>query len=160
MKKQNSRGQALIETTLVIPLVFLLMLNVVNFGGFFYATINVANAARAGADYLMMRGASVGQVQPTSTQVTTLIRNDLAMLPNGAGATITVCTNGNGSIKYPGTCLATSSDPQPGSSVLGTVNVTYTYTPYVQFWDFSRLGVHLTLPRTTIHRAASARMLQ
>src|SRR5690348_15815728 len=106
MKKRTRRGQALVETKLVLPLLFLLIVNVVNFGGLFYAAIAVANAARAGAEYLMMRGASVGQVQPTAAQVTALVTADLSMLPNGASATITICTNGNGSIKYPGTCLA------------------------------------------------------
>ena len=45
---RRNQGQALIEYLLVLPMVFLLLVNVVNFGGFFYAFITVANAARAG----------------------------------------------------------------------------------------------------------------
>jgi len=48
------KGQALIEFILVLPILFLLILNLVNFGGFFYAWITVANAARAGANDIVI----------------------------------------------------------------------------------------------------------
>ncbi len=47
----SEKGQALIEYALILPFIFLLIINLVNFGGFFFAWITVANAARAGADY-------------------------------------------------------------------------------------------------------------
>jgi len=64
---QASKGQALIEYILLLPLLFLLIVNLVNFGGFFFAWITVANAARAGADYAILGGAgsaSVGTCRP------------------------------------------------------------------------------------------------
>src|SRR5207248_2025183 len=82
---QENRGQALVEYALILPLIFLLIVNVVNFGGFFYAWITVANAARAGADYAILGGASVGAPGvPSTSQITTLIQQDAASLPNAA----------------------------------------------------------------------------
>src|SRR5689334_16870203 len=50
-RRHTSRGQALIELALILPLLLLLIVNVVNFGGLLYAWITVSNAARAGAQY-------------------------------------------------------------------------------------------------------------
>ena len=66
--KRSAGGQALVESALVLPLLFLLVINVVNFGGMLYAWITVSNAARTGADY-MVRGElsafpDTGEVQP------------------------------------------------------------------------------------------------
>jgi len=51
------KGQALVEFALLVPLVFLLAVNAVNFGGYLFAWITVANAARSGADYMSMSSA-------------------------------------------------------------------------------------------------------
>ena len=55
---QKRAGQALIEFALIMPLVLLLAVNAVNFGGYIFAWITVAGAARDGADYMMMSSAS------------------------------------------------------------------------------------------------------
>jgi hypothetical protein len=46
---RSEQGQALIEYALLLPLLFLLIVNTVNFGGFLFAWITVSNAARASA---------------------------------------------------------------------------------------------------------------
>src|SRR5260370_10762417 len=72
-----NRGQALIEYILLLPMVFLLIVNVVNFGGFFFAWITVANAARAGADYAVLGEPSAGSLsQATAAQINSLITTD------------------------------------------------------------------------------------
>ena len=68
-------------------------------------------------------------------------------------------------LKDPGTALASgvgrpAADPEPEQYVLATVDVTYTYQPLIPLWDFPALGVHATLPPTTIHRTAAMRMIQ
>lgn len=159
--KRNRQGQALLEFALVLPLLFLLIVNVVNLGSFLYAGITVANAARTGADYMMMGPAYAGhRAFPSAGDITTLVRGDLASLPNGASAVITVCTNNQGAIQPPGTCLATVADSQPTTSVVGQVTITYAYAPLIPFWDFPSLRVHLTLPRSTIRRQATTRLVQ
>ena len=157
-----TEGQALIEFALVLPMAFLLIVNAVNFGAFLFAWITVANGARAGAQYSVMGAASVGTVAtPTPAQVTTLITNDVASLMNRASLTVRVCTNTNGTVACSGTGTGTPpADPEPASYALASVDVRYTYVPLIALWSFPGLGIHATLPATTIHRQVSMRMLQ
>ena len=48
---QRSRGQAIVEMAIVLPLLLLLLVGVVDFGRIYYTTQTVAQAARAGAQY-------------------------------------------------------------------------------------------------------------
>jgi len=181
---RKNQGQSLIEFALILPLIFLLIVNVVNFGAYLYAGITVSNAARAGADYMMMGPATAGGPSlPTSQDITDLIKGytatgakckdntdpqgthcpgDLGSLPNRSTAIVTVCTNNNGHQQVPpgdGSCLATA-DPQASTSVVGEVSVEYTYSPVIPFWDFSALRIHLTIPRTQMKRTATTRLIQ
>ena len=92
-RKRSWEGQALIEFALVLPLLLLLLLNVVNFGGMLYSCVTVANAARAGAQYLMMGSAYANlSGKPAFATITSRVREDLAPLPNSGSALIKVCT--------------------------------------------------------------------
>jgi Flp pilus assembly protein TadG len=169
-RRNKPGGQALVEFALVIPFLFLFIVNVVNFGGFFFAWITVANAARAGAQYAVMAGATVTAPTPaTGAQIASIITTDVSALPNRASLSVRICTNNNGvlTLLYPvgGTCptsgsAAIAADPEPTNYVLASIDVTYTYLPLVAAWDFNRLNIHLTLPATTIHRRSVMRMLQ
>src|SRR5512144_2521421 len=91
-RRPSLRGQALVEFALLLPLLFLLIVNVVNFGAMLYAFITVANAARTGAQYYTIGGAMVHSPgQPAASLVPPVIAQDLASLPNKAGAVIQVC---------------------------------------------------------------------
>jgi len=160
--KFGSSGQSLVEFALILPLIFLLVLNAVNFGGFLFAWITIANGARAGTDYMTMSTASMGQpAAPTAAQVTTLVTSDISSLMNRSSLVVRVCTNNNGTITCTGGGSQTPpADPEPSHYVLGSVDVTYTYVPFLSAWDFSKLGIHLTLPATKIHQRAVMRMLQ
>ena len=143
-------------------MVFLLIVNAVNFGAFLFAWITVANGARTGAQYMASGRAAVGTPTPaTAAQITTLITSDISSLLNRASLAVRVCKNNN-SVQIcagPGAYVA-PADPEPTKYVLASVNVTYTYRPLIPLWDFGGLGIHATLPRTTIHRQASMRMIQ
>jgi Flp pilus assembly protein TadG len=172
----SNGGQSLIEFALILPLIVLLVVNVVNFGSFLYTWIEVSNAARAGAQYMVLSGASLNHpTQATSALITKLVRDDLGSLVNGSGATVRVCTNNNGTFDLtsgqvdasgnPVACASGNtdgfSDPEPGSYVLATVDVSYTWQPLIPLWDFPRLGIHATLPgNLTIHRTGVMRMIQ
>lgn len=165
---KNATGQSLVEFILILPLVFLLIVNVVNFGAFFYAWITVSNAARAGADYAILGGASAGTL-PTTTGtpslITQLITNDILSLPNRASLVVNVCENDVGATPavnaLVGTCSGIPADPEPTSYVLLTVDVTYTYRPLIPAgFQFSNLNVFATIPPTTIHRRAVMRELR
>ena len=152
-RRRCCQGSALVELALVLPLLFLLIINVVNFGGAFYASITVANAARAGAQYMVMGNAWIfGLSPPSASQVTTVVTNDLLSLPNRTSAVIKVCINVSGTTTCNPSGGSISGDPEPSFYNSTSVDVTYTYQPFVRFWDFSNLGIHLTLPTTTIHR--------
>jgi hypothetical protein len=81
-RMRTRRGQALIEFSLVLPLLFLLIVNVINFGAMMYAWICVSNASRTGVQYYITSGASVGApAPPSAAAVRTLVVNDLHPLP-------------------------------------------------------------------------------
>ena len=155
--KPRGEGQALVEFALIVPLVFLLAVNAVNFGGFLFAWISVANAARAGAQYMVMSSSSPGSPTPaTLAQITALVTNDVSSLMNRSSILVAICTN-----KTTGPIGCTSLfDPEAPAYTLATVDVTYTYKPYIPLFSFPKLGISATLPATTIHRKAVMRMLQ
>ncbi len=161
------QGQALIEYAFMVPFLFLLIVNCVNFGAFLYDWIEVANAVRAGAQYAILgpvspSGTTAGGLTPaTGTQIRAIITNDLKTLPGTP--TISVCENNNGTLTtLTGTCSATTtpSDPEAPLYVLATVDVTYPYSPLTGALSFPKLGIYATIPPTSIHRQAVMRMLQ
>jgi len=157
----RNQGQALIEYILMLPMVFLLLVNVVNFGGFFYAFITVANAARAGADYAIMGGATVASAHisaVTASQITALITTEIASLPNNPSLSVSVCQSG-GTTTPTGACTSLT-DPEAASYVLTSIDVTYTYVPFIPLFSFPNLNIYATIPPTTIHRRAVMRVMQ
>jgi Flp pilus assembly protein TadG len=157
-------GQALIEFSLMLPLLFLLIVNVINFGGMLYAWICVSNAARTGAQYFITGGATVGAPGiPTRAAVQTLVQNDLHPLPNSATG-LQVCVSASNSATVScDTGLAPAGTPPAvdtaeGSPAVthpvGAVDVIYTYLPFIPR-DFPALRIHATLPPTAIHRQGS-----
>lgn len=160
---ETSSGQALIEYVLTLPLLFLLIVNLVNFGGFFFAWITVANAARAGANYAILGGASVGALpQATAAQITSIITQDASSLPNQSSLAVNICQSFNGTVTaLSGTCSAVPADPEPTSYVLASIDVTYTYQPFIPAgFQFPNLNIYATIPPTTVHRRAVMRFIQ
>jgi len=166
-------GQALVEFALVLPLILLLVVNAFNFGGFLYAWITISNAARSGVQYYALSGASVGNVStPTTAQVRALVTKEVSSLPNASSLQVTVCTIYQISTSIPApaptyTCdPSTPANPAPGETgneapyyMQTSVDVTYTYKPFIPLWDFNALGIHATLPATTVHRQAIMRRI-
>lgn len=158
----SASGQALIEFALVIPVLFLLLVNAVNFGGFLFDWITVANAARTGTQFFVARGAAPGAMAaPSAAQVDTLVTNDISSLLNRSSLVVRVCTNRNSVV----TCSGAGSgvppaDPEPLTYLSATVDVTYTYEPFIRVFDFTGVAVHATLPNSTIHSRAMMRVAQ
>lgn len=158
---RGTQGQALIELSLMVPLLFLLIVNVVNFGGFLYAWLTVANAARTAANYATLGSSSPGSPSSATTaQITSVITADTSSLPN----TVSVCVNKNTTTTAAtGTCsFAISSipaDPDGSPYVSLAVDVSYTYTPFIPLFSFPGLGIYATLPPTSLHRRAVMRVL-
>ena len=154
---RGKSGQALIEFALLVPLIFLLTVNAVNFGGFIFAWITVAHAARSGAQYMVMSSASPGTVTPaTLAEITAVVTNDVSSLTNRASVAVAICTNKTASAN----ACTSLTDPEAPAYTLATVDVTYTYKPFIPLFSFPRMSISATLPSGTIHRKAVMRMLQ
>ena len=171
--KRSRRGASLVEFALILPLIFVLIVNAVNYGTFLYAWITVANAARTGAQYMVLGPASVGTGSgglkfATSAQIQALIASDISSLPNQASLDVKVCTNNGGTIQKTeletaacsiGTCAGVAcADPEGGTPalfVLATVDVTYCYQAPIPFFDFPKLGF---APRCSSRARSPARL--
>jgi Flp pilus assembly protein TadG len=70
--RETERGQALVETAMVLPIILLLLFGLIDFGRAFYTWIVLTNSAR--------EGARVGAVQGTSGQITSRINQTASSL--------------------------------------------------------------------------------
>lgn len=160
LQRRTSIGSALIEFALMLPVMFVMIVNTVNFGGFIFAWITVAGAARAGANYWALGRATIpGSAQPTTSEVSSVVAQEVSSLLNRSSLSVTVCRNMNGTT----TCTGSPpSDPEPTHYALGVVDVSYTYKPLIPSFNFRRLGVSAGFFPTagvTVHRRAVMRIM-
>lgn len=159
------QGQALIELTIVVPLMLLLVVLAINFAGWLYAWTEIGNAARAVANYAVLGSVSVGLPStPNATAYSSMISTELTTLPNGSSATTFVCWNNNGTIseQYPGgsgACTAATAPADPEGVLAVTVDITYSYNQFFSNFSFSNIGIKLLQLPTTIHRRVVMRFI-
>ena len=172
-KLHPANGQALVEFALMVPFLFLLIIYAVNFGGFIYDWITVANAARSGAQYAALGDSSAHYpTLPKASDVIAMIRSETSSLPNASATnpTITVCQNNSlGAKLYRNVaqaCPAATPPPLDGEIAVGTspyttvaVDVTYTFSAFFSSFSFPKLGIGLIGMPATIHRRAVMRVL-
>ncbi|MBV8437569.1 MAG: pilus assembly protein [Silvibacterium sp.] len=120
---QETAGQSLIETALLGSLFVVLLLGVGELGRVAYASIEVANAARAGAAYGMQNGATASD----STGIATAAANDAANLTGltTTSSTSCVCSDGTSSTCAIGDCSASHIEE------IVTVNTSVTFSPVI-----------------------------
>jgi Flp pilus assembly protein TadG len=116
-------GQALVETALIFPLLIAILLGAAELARVAFAAIEVANAARAGAQY----GAQNGFTASDTSGIATAASSDAANL---TGLTTTssytcVCSDGTSS-----TCLTSDCASSHIEQTL-TVNTTLTFDPVI-----------------------------
>lgn len=144
----------------MVPMLFLLIVNAINFGGFICAWLTLSNAVRAAAFYGAIGSTSAGSPNsPTTAQISTLVTNDTVSLRGS----VNVCVNKNTTTSpISGTCSFTIAsvpqDPEGGTYQSLVVDLNYTYTPVIPAFNFPALGIYSTLPPTTIQRRAVARI--
>src|SRR5665213_1243673 len=116
-RRSSAAGQALIEFSLIFPLLFVLIVNSVNFGVFIFDWITIADAARGGAQYWALGSAAPSnQSTPTAAQVTTLVTNEISSLLSRSTLVVRACTNANGTITCSGSGSSSPpADPEPAS---------------------------------------------
>jgi Flp pilus assembly protein TadG len=113
-KRERGRGQALVEFAIVLPVFFLLVAGMFDFGLGIYSDLTLVNAAR--------EGARVGVIDPGNT--TAIESRVRAMADNLDGSKLTVtvaCERPSGS------SFTTCSSPlwQPGDATKVTVDYKY-----------------------------------
>ncbi len=185
----TDRGQSLLETALLLPILLLLAFNAINFGYFFFVAVNLAASPRAGVQYSILGGSTPPQLElaapgPASNQasVSYLTYEDMRnVLPAYASATVQVCTKavgttGTGSSMIsncvicsssssscsPGTTYPPAPDPEAPSFVLNRVDVVYSVTPIIPPFSLPTPGgpINLTmLSSMQFHRQVSMRAM-
>jgi TadE-like protein len=185
-RRRPAGGQALIEFALMLPLLLILIINVVNFGGFFFAWITVENAARSGAQYMITGPATLNQPNfpglnsGVMTTIQGVMLADTSSLRNPGNITIRVCYRQHGSdatayqwgdkgYDPSSTTPCPSTFPNPPSDTtaegslygMGWVDVSYKYVPPIApGLGFPRLGLYATLPKSlVIHRQVVMRLM-
>src|SRR6476646_9800913 len=155
--RRGQMGQSLVETTLMLPLLLLVLLNAVNFGYFYLVALNLTSATRSGALYAMMGSSTpAGTALPPAASASTLSASYLTYqditgaISAPGNAQVQVCSaslgvDGTGSTQTAkcATCTnsttcagaagnpAPDSDPEAPKFVLNRVDVTYTFIPII-----------------------------
>ena len=71
-QKCRSRGQSLVETAIVLPIVLLLVMGIIDFGLLFNNYIVISNASREGARKAALGGTDIEVVQTVQNMTTSL----------------------------------------------------------------------------------------
>ncbi len=122
-RRRRTRGQALVEFSLILPVFILVLSGILDFGFLLYSRITVINAAREGAraattvsDPTTIPTVALGRVKAASSGLTT------------TSPTMQVTTSCI-AIATPGSCsFSSKTGSQPGDAV--SVTVTYEYTSF------------------------------
>lgn len=101
-REAHESGSALVETAAVLPLLITILIGGAEFARVAYAAIEVANAARAGAQY----GAQNGFTASDSTGIANAAAADAANLPGLATTSsyTCICSDGSSSTCQPTDC--------------------------------------------------------
>ena len=176
------KGQSLIETALILPVLLLLTFNAINFGYFFFVAVNLASAPRSGVQHAIPGGATPQQLDfplpgPPSniTTISFITYEDMrGVLTGSSSATVQVCSTkvgppvGTGStqttacVKYPSgsPSYTPASDPEAPLFRLARVDVVYTLTPIIPSFVLPTPAGPISLsllPSLTLHRQVSMR---
>jgi Flp pilus assembly protein TadG len=156
LRHRRSRGSALVEAALLLPVMFLMLFGTMDFGRVYYTGMAVASAARAGVQYGSLGPGKAGDSNGITAAVTAdasnqgLVTGNMTITPK----TYCQCVGDSSAItNYNSGCTITScsayGDPGAAPSYV-EVTVAYTFTTLVN-WP----GV----PRTTnITRTARMRV--
>ena len=127
---RHDAGQALVESALVAPLLIALLIGAAELARFAYGAIEVANAARAGAQY----GAQSGYTASDTAGIVNAAANDASNLTGLTTTSSYTCACSDGSAS---TCAQTDCASSHIEQTL-TVNTQATITPVVHIPELPR----------------------
>ncbi len=129
----DARGQSLVEFAACVFLLVMLLIGVVEIGRLVLVYTTIANAARAGERYAIVRGTDNSD---TIANVKAVVTNYLSAAPmNSANATVHVCY-----AAVPGSSSCTSDTGSGAAAAIGsevTVQVSYPYDPFTAYFPLS-----------------------
>lgn len=142
-RTSRSRGQSLVETAIMLPLLVMIVLNVVNLAYFFLVAINLTGTSRTSVLYSIMGSSTPSAAQlpppggPSSfLSVTYLAFEDMrGALWNPTGATLQICSpiiiSGGSGVNGSGTSQVAncSSCTNSGCSVVSGTSITPPVAP-------------------------------
>jgi PKD repeat protein len=140
--KCESKGQALVELALIMPILLFLLLIVIDFGRLFASYVEIANASREGAAYAAgnptdLPGISVRAAAETNSQ---------SQAGQGALVVTATCASSGG---QPIDCASAAGGSGVGSSVTVTTSERFTFlTPLIS--GFFSGGVALSSSTTAV----------
>jgi Flp pilus assembly protein TadG len=121
-RRVKVRGNAIVETTLMLPWIFFLFVAILDFGFYSYAATGLQNAANAAA---LVTGGNAGTAGATSIACTYAIQ-ELAAMPNSGDFDLATCIAGTNT-----TLSATATPVTVGALQATQVRVTYQSIPMV-----------------------------
>jgi Flp pilus assembly protein TadG len=150
-RRKGERGQSLVELALTMPVLFLLLLGLIEFGHAFNSYLTVLASARDAA-----RMAAQGGTGPTTLQ--NLIITETARLPTGSVPAANPCTNAAGGVCISG--IDSSGDGTGGCPTLVSakecvrVKVCYVH-PFIVGIPFFDGGTSVRMCSETVMRLAN-----
>jgi Flp pilus assembly protein TadG len=143
-RARDERGQALIESAVALPILFVILLGGVEFALFAYEGVEVSNAAEAAVQYGAQNARTAGDTAGIQTAAT----NDAPNITLGPTTSSSSCICSNGAAS---TCVSTDCIGANIETIL-TVQTQATFSP----------GFHVPgLPTTiTLHGQAVQKVLQ
>src|ERR671939_901425 len=106
-RRKRSRGQALVETAMIAPILIVMLVSVIDLGRAAYVYTTLSNSVRDGARVAIR----TGSVRPTDADVVTAVQK----YAEGLSLSAAPCVNGNNT----GPAM-----PAPSSSNVGYIYVT------------------------------------
>jgi Flp pilus assembly protein TadG len=134
---KSERGSSLVELALIVPVLSLLLLAAVEFGRAYYLSIEVANAARAGAQFGVQNASLAGMQAAATSDAADIAGRDVSGFTSTASSGCE-CSDGSGQSSdctSPPTCLHVVNYVQ--------VTTTATYTPLIPLPGLPSSGVIL-----------------
>jgi Flp pilus assembly protein TadG len=144
--RKRENGGSIVEFALMLPIALILIVNVVNFAGFFYAFVTVGSASRAAGDYAIMGSITYpgsdasGASKPTLTapanqlvsmttggqKVANMVGTAMLGLPNRTSISIRLCSSLSNNTSSPNCNVCTNAS---GSMSCSTGSGSFTVNP-------------------------------
>jgi Flp pilus assembly protein TadG len=156
LRKSKRRGAIVVESAVILPVLFLLVIGMCVLGPGIFRYQQVASLAREGARYASVHGAQYAAEQSVLTNSKVLPADyaeiyNKAILPRAVGLDADSIVFDSSSVVWPNgksPIIANPNSTPPGAPLIATVTVTvkYNWVPVVNFINPVMLSSTATMP--------------